>query len=481
MPPAGPPAGTSTVESASEPVQVPAESGGPAIPGSEFLTRDPGTIRFPAVRFPPVMVAAEAGFAPTESAQPGPPLPTELQPVDGTARKPDPPGAYDRVAPPANSGARPKNSDDASPTGHSVPAAGQFPVPPVAGWNAPATPSQPQLHPLPRESQGPHRPSPVEPGVEASEGVSPAAEDQPRLQPAPPSGDDTGTPARPDPVTEVAFQGLLIPLRAADERAPSGPVEPMSKPAGKANIAAASLVAAPADSASETPLDPVGRAEAAPHPKSDAPQPPPEEDRAVPARDRKPTSLPALPDESASAAAATSATLAIPTQPDRSPGQPQATEHPERIQTRIESEPPQPPAVPQDIKLEVLSGGQRVEIRVADRGGDVHVAVRTSDTDLAGALRDDLPALSSRLEQTGLRTDGWHTSAPAGGDWHRDVEHPAGSGSNGSNGRPAQDGREQSGDPQRRQSPKRETPVYEEQPHRKEKGKEFAWFMSPQP
>jgi len=176
--------------------------------------------------------------------------------------------------------------------------------------------------------------------------------------------------------------------------------------------------------------------------------------------------------------------MSVRTNPDRAPGQldhpgaPEPAPNPEPIQSRIESELPPAPAAPRDIKLEVNSGGQRVEVLVADRGGDVHVAVRTSDTHLAGALRDDLPALSSRLEQTGLRAEAWHTPAPAGGDWRRDGERLAGSGSHDSSGQTAQDAREQPGDRGRRQPRGTEKKVYEEQPHRKDKEREFAWFMS---
>lgn len=129
-------------------------------------------------------------------------------------------------------------------------------------------------------------------------------------------------------------------------------------------------------------------------------------------------------------------------------------------------------SAPRDIKLELSSGGQRVEVRVADRGGDVHVAVRTSDTHLAGALREDLPALSSRLEQTGLRADTWHTT-PSVDQLRRDLDSPAGSNPQDSNSQHHPDSREQQDQPER-QRPR----IYEDQPDRKEKGKQFEWLMS---
>ncbi len=51
------------------------------------------------------------------------------------------------------------------------------------------------------------------------------------------------------------------------------------------------------------------------------------------------------------------------------------------------------------------NGGPRVELRVAERAGEVHVAVRTPDPQVRNALRSELPALVDRLEQSGYRTE----------------------------------------------------------------------------
>lgn len=61
-----------------------------------------------------------------------------------------------------------------------------------------------------------------------------------------------------------------------------------------------------------------------------------------------------------------------------------------------------------NIRVQVSSEEHRVEVRLSERGGEVRVAVRTPDSQLAGALRDQLPALSARLEQSGLRAETWH-------------------------------------------------------------------------
>ena len=46
-----------------------------------------------------------------------------------------------------------------------------------------------------------------------------------------------------------------------------------------------------------------------------------------------------------------------------------------------------------------------VDVQVKERGGAVHVAVRTGDGEMQTALRQDLGSLVERLETTGLRTE----------------------------------------------------------------------------
>jgi hypothetical protein len=97
-------------------------------------------------------------------------------------------------------------------------------------------------------------------------------------------------------------------------------------------------------------------------------------------------------------------------EPVRPAAKPPAAEPP-----RVVAEVPQPPATPaaaREIHLQV-NGDNRVDVRVTERAGTVHVAVRTPDSHLAGALREDLPALSARLEQTGFRAETWQPTAAA--------------------------------------------------------------------
>ena len=70
-----------------------------------------------------------------------------------------------------------------------------------------------------------------------------------------------------------------------------------------------------------------------------------------------------------------------------------------------------------ELSLEVSNQNQeRVEVRMVERGGELHVAVRTGNADLAHGLREGISDLVSRLEETGFRTDTWrpvHAPAPA--------------------------------------------------------------------
>ena len=120
------------------------------------------------------------------------------------------------------------------------------------------------------------------------------------------------------------------------------------------------------------------------------------------------------------------------------------------------SEPATPVSPARDIRLQVTGGDQRVDVRLTERAGEVQVSVRTPDSQLAGALRDDLAALSARLEQSGFRAETWH---PAGAR----IEHfgPSGdSSAAGSSGYRQSSGggdRQQQHEPPPRRAPQPET------------------------
>jgi hypothetical protein len=78
------------------------------------------------------------------------------------------------------------------------------------------------------------------------------------------------------------------------------------------------------------------------------------------------------------------------------------------------------------------SPGPQVELRIVERTGDVRVAVRTADPQLAGSLREELPQLVSQLGERGYSTETWHPGlAPeaAAGSAVRTGSTSAGSGS----------------------------------------------------
>jgi hypothetical protein len=136
---------------------------------------------------------------------------------------------------------------------------------------------------------------------------------------------------------------------------------------------------------------------------------------------------------------------------------------------------PEPPKVPQarDIRLEVAAGERRIEVHVTERAGDVHVAVRTSDSRLSNALRDNLPALSSRLEESGYRADGWQTGSSASDRNETLAAH-------GSNPSDQHNSAGQDSQPQQQQQrhPRAQHPEAADQPTRKQKGDQFSWLMS---
>ncbi len=132
------------------------------------------------------------------------------------------------------------------------------------------------------------------------------------------------------------------------------------------------------------------------------------------------------------------------------------------------ADPPPPPAAANDIKIAVNDNGQRVELRVTERAGDIHVTVRTPDSQLATAMREDLPALSSKLEQNGLHSEMWRPAASASSE-NRTTET--------SGGNTSPDSREQSGGRQQQESEQQDPRNPQQTPNRKSDRKEFSWLF----
>jgi hypothetical protein len=70
------------------------------------------------------------------------------------------------------------------------------------------------------------------------------------------------------------------------------------------------------------------------------------------------------------------------------------------------------PAALKDISIQVSQSGEdRVQVRLVQQAGELHVAVRTGEPALAHGLQQGLPELVGRLQENGFKTDVWK---PAG-------------------------------------------------------------------
>ncbi|HLK49841.1 MAG TPA: hypothetical protein VKT49_16980 [Bryobacteraceae bacterium] len=138
--------------------------------------------------------------------------------------------------------------------------------------------------------------------------------------------------------------------------------------------------------------------------------------------------------------------------------------------------PPHEPAAPalaaRDIRLQVHGGEQRVNLRLIERRGAVEVAVRTPDPRLAEALRGELPALSARLEQSGIRAETWYPAALRSEHYGFGPEPaPAGPG-------PQSEQGQRHGKQQDQQSPARRGPQADAENPSEAPLPEFSWLFT---
>jgi len=90
--------------------------------------------------------------------------------------------------------------------------------------------------------------------------------------------------------------------------------------------------------------------------------------------------------------------------------------------------PAEPAALPasRDVSLHLANGGSSVDIRMAERGGEIKVTVHTPDHDLANFLRSDLPDLVGKLRQSGVQAEVWRpTGATQSDAGHRSAADSA--------------------------------------------------------
>jgi hypothetical protein len=82
---------------------------------------------------------------------------------------------------------------------------------------------------------------------------------------------------------------------------------------------------------------------------------------------------------------------------------------------QVQEAPPAPTSGNHDITIRIpdATTDQGTAVRFVERAGEVHVSVRTSDSEMAQTLRGGLNDLVTRLEDGGIRTQVWQPGADA--------------------------------------------------------------------
>jgi hypothetical protein len=76
---------------------------------------------------------------------------------------------------------------------------------------------------------------------------------------------------------------------------------------------------------------------------------------------------------------------------------------------QVPSEPAVPTSEPvRNVHMQLVSDdNRRVDVRLIDRGGELHVSVKSGDAALSQNLQDHLPDLTARLEKQHMQTEVW--------------------------------------------------------------------------
>jgi len=161
------------------------------------------------------------------------------------------------------------------------------------------------------------------------------------------------------------------------------------------------------------------------------------------------TAASSVPDTPAPAPAASEAPPALLAQPSPAPQAPPA---PTATGT-AEVEPATPAAQPvsRDVSLHLGEADSGVNIRLAERGGEIRVTVDTPDRGLANSLRADLPDLVGKLRQNGFEAEAWHPASATSSDGGRRSSSDS-SQSQGNWTEARRDGRQRQSQPQEPQS-----------------------------
>ncbi len=286
---------------------------------------------------------------------------------------------------------------------------------------------------------------------------------------APSEADDN---AQPQQASRVAFTVTLKPADTAPETvAAAAALKPLPSAGPKVAADTAASVSANPENP-ENPEEPIAKpatATAGKQPDTDPQSSRKDSDNGAPAVESNPANHmaanPMIQMESQPAANSSSTEHAAPSEPT-TPATPAQTEP---------APAPVHGATVQDIKLQVGGEGDRhVEVRVTEHGGDVIVAVRTPDAQLAGDLRQELPSLAMRLEQSGFHATTWQPAADS--ERQRLADPQAGASGQDAQGQPRQNGREQQRGQQQQKQQEPEIPANPSQP--KEPGKDFERLLS---
>ncbi len=268
---------------------------------------------------------------------------------------------------------------------------------------------------------------------------------------------------------EVAFAVQLKPVPPAEE---STPREASSKSSRSEEPRRPSIPAAPLEA-------PLPETETATE-KRQSPSPGPELTPPHAARERRPEESPSDRIESPAIAPAgktgspyAGVQMKAAASPEPAAAEPAKSPRPQEA-TRAETAPEAAKGSPvRDMKLELTGGEQRVEVRLSERGGEVKMTVRTPDAHLATVLREDLPALSARLAESGYKNEAWHPAASSVSERTHTTDPSANNAFQDANPSPRQQDRQPQEQGGQRQRKNPEEPAPQQQ-----KGRDFAWLMS---
>ncbi len=273
------------------------------------------------------------------------------------------------------------------------------------------------------------------------------------------------------PPAETAFLAHLVPAtEPAPEAAPQARAVPAPHPTGAVRLVTPEVPSAAIPS-TDKPPDPAAPPE--PEPARSMQKTPPATVEHLKKTDA-PAAVPAAP-PAESAVRTTTQPLTAPEarSSSRAPESPRNETVPAaRVQAAAPlPEPVNAPAGSRNVEMHFTVDEGRVQVHVAERGGEVRVAVHTPDANLAGTLREELPQLTSRLEQSGFHTETWHGPTAGSSEGARAAEPAPGS--------PRQDspdaqqrhsGGQQNEEQQRRQPP-------EEQAGPRPGREDFSWLF----